>query len=326
MHKIDSKNQHKIIVLIFLCLILSIATLSLLRILKLHQTAEAPIAVLDSQTTPESPTDSETTTESSTDPAANPESQNDSESPAVSSSNGAKPKDTSKSPPPSTTSTGGYDRSNPLVAAALAQVGRSGLICGDLVCHVIRSTKYLERKVYTNTFSNDHKPDSFNINAPHTFQLYYDYLGTSEIPGEACAAYVNYLVTNNSITSYSFSRSPENCRPDLPDPDTKKAEQNRGKTVYTSETVSPSSCSRLADYPAFATQVSFANRQPGDILFWSSKYAEDFASHTAVYIGNDQAVHGGWDGKNVVIAGIILPNQTKPTPTVWRLNPNYEIW
>ena len=39
-----------------------------------------------------------------------------------------------------------------------------------------------------------------------------------------------------------------------------------------------------------------SNPVPGDIIVYSG--------HVAIYIGNGQAVHGGWLGNNTVIAGV----------------------
>lgn len=52
------------------------------------------------------------------------------------------------------------------------------------------------------------------------------------------------------------------------------------------------------DYLALgAVEVSGGAFAPGDILIWPG-------SHVAVYIGNGQAVHGGWNGNQTVIAPI----------------------
>jgi hypothetical protein len=69
-----------------------------------------------------------------------------------------------------------------------------------------------------------------------------------------------------------------------------------------------------------ATQVSLGSLQPGDILYWDPWNGR--AQHWAVYIGNGQSVHGGWDSQgSVVIAGTtsgVFPPE-RPAPTAWRM-------
>lgn len=47
------------------------------------------------------------------------------------------------------------------------------------------------------------------------------------------------------------------------------------------------------------TLVSSGDYAPGDVLIWSGR-------HVAVYIGNGQAVHGGYGGNQTVIAGAYI--------------------
>ncbi len=56
----------------------------------------------------------------------------------------------------------------------------------------------------------------------------------------------------------------------------------------------------IGDYLGFGAQVSLTDLQPGDILIYG--YASSGA-HVAIYIGDGQAVHGGYNG-STVIAGI----------------------
>ncbi|WP_300919760.1 NlpC/P60 family protein, partial [uncultured Dubosiella sp.] len=69
-------------------------------------------------------------------------------------------------------------------------------------------------------------------------------------------------------------------------------------------------CTRLASNALAAVGISFhgwpedyavlgswtSDPQPGDLIIYSG--------HIAVYIGNGQAVHGGWLGSQTVVAGI----------------------
>lgn len=53
-----------------------------------------------------------------------------------------------------------------------------------------------------------------------------------------------------------------------------------------------------ADYLSLGTVVSGAEAQPGDLIYYASAGAG--VPHIAVYIGNGQAVHGGFDGSTKV--------------------------
>lgn len=49
---------------------------------------------------------------------------------------------------------------------------------------------------------------------------------------------------------------------------------------------------------------------PGDIIYYANG---GFGSaHVAVYIGNGQAVHGGWNGNQTVVAGATIPGASAP--------------
>jgi cell wall-associated NlpC family hydrolase len=47
------------------------------------------------------------------------------------------------------------------------------------------------------------------------------------------------------------------------------------------------------------TLVTSGDYAPGDVLIWSGR-------HVAVYIGNGQAVHGGYGGNQTVVAGAFI--------------------
>ncbi|MBK0417750.1 C40 family peptidase [Leucobacter sp. CSA1] len=55
---------------------------------------------------------------------------------------------------------------------------------------------------------------------------------------------------------------------------------------------------QVGEYTALGgVQVSAGSYAVGDILIWPGQ-------HVAVYIGNGQAVHGGWNGNQTVVAGV----------------------
>lgn len=53
----------------------------------------------------------------------------------------------------------------------------------------------------------------------------------------------------------------------------------------------------VGEYARYGAVVTSGAYAPGDILIWPG-------AHVAIYIGNGQAVHGGWNGSQTVIAGI----------------------
>lgn len=66
----------------------------------------------------------------------------------------------------------------------------------------------------------------------------------------------------------------------------------------------------VSDFYQYGTPVTDGNYAPGDILIWPG------APHVAIYIGNGQAVHGGWQGNQTVVAEYYYPSAT---PDVVRL-------
>ncbi|MCW2288763.1 NlpC/P60 family protein [Leucobacter luti] len=66
----------------------------------------------------------------------------------------------------------------------------------------------------------------------------------------------------------------------------------------------------VSDFYKYGTPVTDGNYAPGDILIWPG------APHTAIYIGNGQAVHGGWGGNQTVVNTYASPSGT---PDVVRL-------
>jgi cell wall-associated NlpC family hydrolase len=50
---------------------------------------------------------------------------------------------------------------------------------------------------------------------------------------------------------------------------------------------------------SLGTQVPATNAVPGDLIYYQNGGMG--LAHIAVYIGNGQAVHGGWNGNQTVI-------------------------
>lgn len=62
------------------------------------------------------------------------------------------------------------------------------------------------------------------------------------------------------------------------------------------------------DYMALGTVTS--NPQPGDLVLYASNGFGQ--QHIAVYIGNGQAVHGGWNGLGTSVFSVNLPTASAP--------------
>lgn len=65
-----------------------------------------------------------------------------------------------------------------------------------------------------------------------------------------------------------------------------------------------------ADYMSLGHVVSAAEAQPGDLIYYASNGFGQ--SHIAVYIGNGQAVHGGWEGMGTRVFSANLPTASAP--------------
>lgn len=63
-------------------------------------------------------------------------------------------------------------------------------------------------------------------------------------------------------------------------------------------------------YMSLGHVVSAAEAQPGDLIYYASNGFGQ--SHIAVYIGNGQAVHGGWEGMGTKVFSASLPTASAP--------------
>ena len=59
-----------------------------------------------------------------------------------------------------------------------------------------------------------------------------------------------------------------------------------------------------AEYMSLGTIVSGAEAQPGDIIYYADRGVG--TSHVAIYLGGNQAVHGGWGGATTTVAGAYM--------------------
>lgn len=58
------------------------------------------------------------------------------------------------------------------------------------------------------------------------------------------------------------------------------------------------------EYYQIGSAVSAANAQPGDLVYYVYGSTPGSLAHIAVYIGNGQAVHGGWNGNQTIIYSV----------------------
>lgn len=58
---------------------------------------------------------------------------------------------------------------------------------------------------------------------------------------------------------------------------------------------------QVGEYAQYGTVVTGGGYAPGDILIWPGQ-------HVAIFIGNGQAVHGGWNGNQTVVASAWVPS------------------
>lgn len=82
-------------------------------------------------------------------------------------------------------------------------------------------------------------------------------------------------------------------------------EEMDGDAIVENTTLSPN------NFLQIATQVSLNNLQQGDLLYYANNGGG--IAHIAVYIGNGQAVHGGYGNPaSVIVSGIYLPGASTP--------------
>lgn len=65
-----------------------------------------------------------------------------------------------------------------------------------------------------------------------------------------------------------------------------------------------------ADAEGFGPSIPIEQAVPGDLVFYKDNGMG--GKHIAIYVGNGQAVHGGWEGDNIVINTVYLPTAAAP--------------
>lgn len=72
-------------------------------------------------------------------------------------------------------------------------------------------------------------------------------------------------------------------------------------------------------FPSIGQFISASQAVPGDLIYYDNGgYG---SAHIAVYAGNGKAVHGGWNGMNVVVSGVNIgtgPRYMRFAPTTWQ--------
>lgn len=78
-----------------------------------------------------------------------------------------------------------------------------------------------------------------------------------------------------------------------------------GDAIVEEKTLAPTNFLKISH------KISFNDKNPGDLVYYEN------INHIAIYIGNNQIVHGGINGKNVEINDIIINNEN---PIILRIN------
>lgn len=58
------------------------------------------------------------------------------------------------------------------------------------------------------------------------------------------------------------------------------------------------------EYYQIGRPVSAAQARPGDLVYYVNGAGPGSLAHIAIYIGNGQAVHGGWNGNQTIVFSV----------------------
>ncbi len=216
-----------------------------------------------------------------------------------------------------TTDTSKYTSSNPIVKAALGMVGMTGVPCTNVAETALNAVgKTLSIDIYEEAY-NIITGEKLGTGKEAYEKTQQDTVFCTEITGVITDGQTNercYYSVNNKIYRVTI-KTCKNGECDERD-DTSDIGQyyigykpfHDGKTFYWTE----------ANIQKIGTQIPISEAQPGDFIFWENGGLG--YTHIAFYLGNNQAVHGGWgDKREVVIAGIYVDKRSS-TPTAWRVS------
>lgn len=199
---------------------------------------------------------------------------------------------------------------NVIVKRALSKVGSTGLLCTQLVDYAIQGvgkTLWIEEKEEIVTWCSN----IGNLGCKNESEINKEYVFVQDLDAEMSSylgySKIRYYAKNNTIYKEEIFKDGEWVEANLYYDKTlfKKKTSTSGQKSLSTENVSK-----------IATQVSQSNIQPGDILYYSNNGKGQ--KHVAIYIGNGEAVHGGYGSNNSVVRISAYPSYAS-TPTVWRL-------
>ena len=199
---------------------------------------------------------------------------------------------------------------NIIVKRALSKVGSTGLLCTQLVDYAIQGvgkTLWVNEINETVSWCSNHG----KLGCKDESEINKEYIFVEELDAEM-ANFLGYSKTktyavNNQIYKEEMYKDGEWIEAHLTSDRTlfKKKTFTSGQKSLNTENVSK-----------IATQVPLSNIQPGDILHYSNNGKGQ--KHVAIYIGNDEAIHGGYGSNNSVVRISAYPSYAS-TPTAWRV-------
>ncbi|MCL2628377.1 MAG: C40 family peptidase [Oscillospiraceae bacterium] len=213
-----------------------------------------------------------------------------------------------------------FDTSNPMVARALELVGQKDFSCTMLASAALNAggrSLTITTRIYEawSTPMNDRGKNPIPEDVAlgyHTIEEMYSWINDAENISKEIETL--FHSTNNVITDITPKNpedADENWRPSF------GGGRNKiGSNPY---------FVRMTTYKwtegnikIIGTQIDLDSIRPGDYLFWEPGSGGTGRSHIAIYVGNGQAVHGGFGKEgNVVLSSMYMSGYT--TPTAWRV-------
>ncbi|MCL2079895.1 MAG: NlpC/P60 family protein [Oscillospiraceae bacterium] len=224
-------------------------------------------------------------------------------------------------PTPRSLDMSAYDRSHPMVDKALSLVGSTHMSCTALAEAALNVVdKSLSVPLYYALLID---PPSERVNvteeyamSAHTIEKRWEWgiahsdgSGTPKITTETLFHVSNNIITN--ITAKEPSLIEEGWVPLW----TVIARMHIGDCPYYGRV----SVWTESGIKKIGTQVSLSDVRPGDFLYWEPGSGGSGRSHIAIYVGNEDAVHGGWGSGDNVVLGDMYPS-VYTSPTAWRVD------